>query len=168
MVHRSRPYSELIREAPPLKGRWIQHWLNISLQHIQANRIWVETGLLKALKNWNVKKKKTLCFLTFYWADILWRGWAVPGARRVDECLEQHKTLHGGWCGYSEQLRPLAAFLSLFPHHSSCLTISHINITGNTCVMPNLGKLEMTEERQREKEKGERCESINETSWGIK
>lgn len=62
--------------------------------------------------------------------------------------------LHGGWCGYSEQLRPLAAFLSLFPQHSSRLTIAHKNITGNTFAMPTLGKLEMTEERQRQKEKG--------------
>lgn len=75
------------------------------------------------------------------------------GLSSESECSEQHKTLHGGWCGYSE-LRPLAASLSLFPHHSSCLTIAHINITGNTFAMPTLGKLEMTEERQREKEKG--------------
>lgn len=77
MIHRSRPYSELIREAAPLKRQMnttlVEH-ISTTHRQIQAE---LKQAYLKLLRIERRRKEKNLCFFTFNRANTLWSGFLL-------------------------------------------------------------------------------------------
>lgn len=146
-------------KRPHLKGRWIQHWSNIFLQHIQANSIGVTTLKLLRIERWKRKLKITICFLTFYWANTLRRGLHFPDV--IGHWFWATKQIKKSLPGcVVDNMKNYTLPRCLLSHHRNCLNIAYINITGNTYCDAH------SSDDKRERET--MWKHLNETSWGIK